>query len=123
MPLLERQEQDVIARRGCDVNIAVVEVIWAPSHEAREISVSRVTELTNVLLRCRGETLVYHPTEVGWRLKNLGFPRHRNGNGMVLRFSQETRLRIHGLAQQFGLTLPAMDRCRDCGAPQVDATQ
>jgi hypothetical protein len=123
MPLLQRQEQDLIARRKCDVNLAVIETIWVPSHETREISVSKVAELTNALLRCRDETLVYSATEIGWRLKNLGIHRHRNGKGMVLRFSQETRVRVHQLARQLGLTLPAMDRCRDCGAPQVDATQ
>jgi hypothetical protein len=121
--LLERQEQDLIARRSCDANIGMVEVIWVPSHEAREISVSKVTELTNVLLRCRGETLLYGATEIGWRLKNLGIYRHRNGKGMVLRFSQETRLRIHQLVRQLGLSLPAIDGCRDCAPPQGAGTQ
>jgi hypothetical protein len=47
IPLLQLQEQDALARRSCDVNIAVVEVIWAQSHQAKEIVVSQITELTN----------------------------------------------------------------------------
>lgn len=116
--LLERQEQDIMARRRCDVDVAVIEAIWAPSHEAREISVSKVTELTNALLRCRGETLVYRATEMGWRLKNLGIYRHRNGKGMVLRFSQQMRVRVHQLAQELGLMLPSIDGCEDCAPPK-----
>jgi hypothetical protein len=124
IPLLQRQEEDALARRSCDVNSAVVEVIWAQSHEAKEIAVSQITELTNALLRCRGETLVYSGQEIGWKLKNLGFYRHRNGGGMVLRFSRETRLLVHQLARHYGLTLfCAIDGCRDCASPQVPATQ
>jgi hypothetical protein len=122
IPLLHRQEQDALARRSCDVNSAVVEVIWAQSHEGREITVSQITELTNALLRCRGETLMYRGHEIGWKLKNLGFYRHRNGGGMVLRFSRETRLLVHQLARHYGLTLVAINGCRDC-ASQVPATQ
>ena len=123
IPLLQRQEQDALARRSCDVNSAVVEVIWAQSHQAKEIAVSQITELTNALVRCRGETLVYSGQEIGWKLKNLGFYRHRNGGGMVLRFSRETRLLVHQLARHYGLTFCAIDGCRDCAPPQVPATQ
>ena len=123
IPLLQRQQEDVLARRACDVNIALVEVVWAESHEAKEIAISRVAELTNALLRCRGELLVYNGQEIGWRLKNLGFCRHRNGGGMVLRFSREIRLLVHQLARHYGLTLFAIDGCGDCGPPQVPTTQ
>jgi hypothetical protein len=123
IPFLQRQEQDALARRGCDVNSAVVEVIWAQSHEAKEIAVSQITELTNALLRCRGEILVYGGQEIGWKLKSLGFYRYRNGGGMVLRFSRETRLLAHRLARHYGLTLSAIDGCTDCAPPQVPATQ
>ena len=123
IPLLQRQEQDALARRSCDVNSAVVEVIWAQSHEAKEIAVSHITELTNTLLRCRGEILVYSGQEIGWKLKNLGFYRHRNGGGMVLRFSRETRILVHQLARHYSLTMSAIDGCGDCAPPQVAATQ
>jgi hypothetical protein len=123
IPLLQRQEQDALARRSCDINSAVVEVIWAQSHVVKEIAVSQITELTNALLRCRGEILVYSGQEIGWKLKNLGFYRHRNGGGMVLRFSRETRLLVHQLVRHYGLTLAAIDGCRDCAPPQMPETQ
>jgi hypothetical protein len=123
IPLLQRQEQDALARRSCDVNSAVVEVVWAQSHEAKEIAISRITELTNALLRCRGELLVYSGQEIGWKLKHLGFFRHRNSGGMVLRFSRETRLLAHQIARHYGLTFSAIDGCGDCAPRQVTATQ
>jgi hypothetical protein len=49
-PLLRRQEQDKITQRSCDVHLAMVEATWAPSHQDREVSISRLTELTNALL-------------------------------------------------------------------------
>jgi hypothetical protein len=117
IPFLQHQEQDALARRSCDVNSAVVEVIWAQSHETKEIAVSQIAELTNALLRCRGEVLVYSGQEIGWKLKNLGFYRRRNGTGMVLRFSRESRILAHQLARHYGLTLAAIDGCRDCAPP------
>jgi hypothetical protein len=113
-PLLQSQEQDAAARRGCDTNLVIIEVIWLPSHEAREISVSEITDLINALLRDRDSTLEYSAEEIGWRLRDLGFCRHRNGRGMVLQFSRENILRVHQLAQRFGLNLSAADGCADC---------
>lgn len=115
-PLLFRYEQDALAQRGCDPNRAILEVIWAPSHESKEIGISRVTELTNTLLRNRGENLEYSSLEVGWKVRNLGFCRHRNGKGMVLRFSQEHCLLVHQLAARWGLNLSARDGCSTCAS-------
>jgi len=116
-PLLQRLEQDKSAQLSCDVHRAMIEVTWAPSHEQQEISVSRLTELANTLLRCRGELLEYSTAEIGWKLRNLGFDRHRNGKGMVLRFSHENRLLIHQLAVAWSLKLGARARCALC-SPQ-----
>jgi hypothetical protein len=113
-PLLQSQEQDAAARRGCDINLVITEVIWPLSHEARESSVSEITKLINALLRRRDSILEYSAEEIGWRLRGLGFCRHRNGRGMVLQFSRENILRVHQLAQRFGLNLPAADGCADC---------
>jgi hypothetical protein len=122
VPILQRQHEDAQTRRGCDVSGAVVEVIWAPSHEAKEITIARVAERTNALLRARGETLVYSPVEIGWKLRNLGLDRHRNGGGMVLQFSQANSLLIHRLAQRLGLKLPPSIGCANCGQRETLAT-
>jgi hypothetical protein len=121
LPILQRQHQDAQARRGCEVSVVIVEVIWAPLHETKEIAISRVAELANALLRIRGETLEYSPAEIGWKLKGLGLHRHRNGGGMVLQFSKENRLLIHQLAQRFGLKLRPTIGCPDCGEREVPA--
>ena len=121
VPILQRQHQDAQARRGCEVSVVIVEVIWAPLHETKEIAISRVAELANALLRIRGETLAYSPAEIGWKLKGLGLQRHRNGGGMVLQFSKENRLLIHELAKRFGLKLRPTISCPDCGDREVPA--
>jgi hypothetical protein len=117
-PLLRRFENDRIAQSGCDVHVAMIEVAWAPSHADRELSVSRLTELTNALLRSRGEILEYSPDELGWKLRNFGFRRHRNGRGMVLQFTHENRLLVHRLAAAFRLKLPARAKCASCLTPE-----
>lgn len=116
-PLLERQEQDTRAQRSCDPKVAIIEVLWFPSHQNKEIAVSRVTDLTNALLRCRGERVEYVEEEIGWKLKDLGLYRHRNGSGMMLRFSKDNCVRIHQMDRCFGLSLPAVDGCVDCAGP------
>jgi hypothetical protein len=115
-PVLRRLEEEKVAQRGCSVHLAMIEATWAPSHEDREIRLSRIAELTNVLLRCRGEILEYSAGEIGWKLRNLGFRRHRNGRGMVLRFSHENRLLLHQLAARWSLNLPATSGCALCFA-------
>jgi hypothetical protein len=122
VPILQRQHQDVQARRGCDVSVAVVEAIWVPSHEAREITITMVAERTNALLRARGETLEYGAVEIGWKLRNLGLDRHRNGGGMVLQFSKANSLLIHRLAQRLGLKLSPSIGCANCGQRGTLAT-
>jgi len=113
-PLLRVLEQDNIAQRGCNVHVAMIEVAWAPSHTDREVSVSRLTDLTNALLRSRGEIFEYSAAELGWKLRNFGFRHHRNGRGMVLQFSQENRLLLHQLAPRLGLNLPSISACGLC---------
>jgi hypothetical protein len=93
-------------------------VIWSPLHDSKEIAVSRITELTNALLRCRGEVLEYSVVEVGWRLKNLGLYRHRNAAGMVLRFSHEHCLIVHQLTKRFALSLSPVTDCPNCVEPE-----
>jgi hypothetical protein len=39
-PILRRQDQDAHVQRGCDVSRVIAEVIWAPLHEQKEITIS-----------------------------------------------------------------------------------
>jgi hypothetical protein len=121
-PILQRQHQDAEARHGCDVSVAIVEVIWAPYHATEEIATSKIAQLVNALLRARGETLEYNPIEIGWKLKNLGLDRQRNGGGMVLQPSKANGLVIHQLAQRFGLKLRPNIGCADCCERESPAT-
>jgi hypothetical protein len=113
-PLLQPLLEEESARRSWDPNLAIIEVIWIPSHTVKELPVDEITGLTNTLLRDRGETLEYSSEEVGWKLRAMGFYRRRNGNGMVLRFSRDNILRIHQLAERFALKLTVVDGCSDC---------
>lgn len=116
-PLLRRLEQDKIAQRGCDVHSAMIEVMWTPSHADRELGISHLAELTNALLRSRGEILEYGAVEIGWKLKSFGLRHHRNGRGMVLQFSHENRLLVHQVAARLSLNLHPVPNCALC-SPQ-----
>jgi len=123
VPLLQRLDHDRIALRGCDVHLAMIEVMWPPSHTVPELSISQLSERTNNL-RSRGEILEYSANELGWKLRNFGFHRHRNGRGMVLQFSQENRRLIHQLATRLRLKLPRIAKCAMCSLGEViDSTK
>jgi hypothetical protein len=120
--ILHRQILDARAQRSCDVSTVIVEAVWAPLHEATEITISALAERTNALLRVRGENLVYSAVELGWKLRNLGLNRHRNGGGMVLQFSQANKVLIHRLAKQFGLNPPLKIGCTNCVQRETPST-
>jgi hypothetical protein len=117
-PLLEAHEQELLERRFLDPRVAILEAVWTPAHEGKEISTARIAERVNALLRNRGESQVYNAREIGRKLRSLGLPRLSNGSNKVLRFSREICQRIHRLAAQFGLDLPKMMDCPDCQATQ-----
>jgi hypothetical protein len=117
-PIVERQKQDALVRRACDFKAAVIEVLWDPCHRMAEIPVDKITQLTNALLRDRGEILEYRNEEIGWCLKGFGLYRQREASGMLLRFSREHRWRVHQAARLCGLTLPLVDGCPDCDLPE-----
>jgi hypothetical protein len=118
-PILQRQEQDTHVQNSCDVARVIIEVIWAPLHDREEIPISRISDLANALLRSRGETLAYSSEEVGWKLRNLGLYRRRNGSGKILRPSRENILVVHQLTRRFCLNLTPVHGCVDCVQPEV----
>jgi hypothetical protein len=122
-PLLSSQEQETTARRMLDPNIVIVEVLWKPAHQERKLTVKKITEASNVLLRLRGEKYEYNEEEIGWKLEHLGFKRHRNGSGMVLNFSSENSHLLHQLARTSGINFPKWPGCSDCTEPEVIGAQ
>jgi hypothetical protein len=114
--MVDSREQEARARRARKPEVAMVEVLWAPSHKSKELKIKQITKFVNVLLRTRGETLQYNEIEIGSLLGNFGLPRHRNGSGMVLRFSREICQRLHDLAIEFGLTVEKIQGCGMCSA-------
>jgi hypothetical protein len=122
-PLLQRQQQDALARQGPDLRVAVIEVLWPLCHKTTDIAVSELTPLTNAHLRDHGETLEFSAEEIGWCLRNLGLYRHRSADGMFLRFSRDHITRIHQAASQLGLTLSLVDACPDCNPRESSVAQ
>jgi hypothetical protein len=119
LPLLEAQREDGLSRAALDPDRAIVEVIWSPIHQNVDLTPTKIADLLNALLRCRGEIREYTAEEVGWKLRHLGLYRQRGSGGMVLRACGENRQRTHLLARRFGLDLPAVEGCPDCAAPEV----
>jgi hypothetical protein len=118
-PVLEVHEEDLLASRSLDPAVAIVESIWAASHDATEISTAEITKRVNALLRDRGEILEYNSRQIGWKLRHLDLLRQHNGRRKALRFCREMRRRVHDLAAQFKLQLPKVVNCEDCKSQQM----
>jgi hypothetical protein len=121
--LLEAQDNDARAQRCTDVDSAIIEVILAFFHkrEVRQVKVQKITELTNTLLRARGEILEYRPEEVGRRMTRLGLSRHRNAAGQNLLLRRDICRHVHRLASVYGVLSPQKDGapdCAECTQPQ-----
>jgi len=114
--MVDSREQEARAGRARKPEVAMVEVLWAPSHKSKELKVKEITRSVNTLIRTRGETLQYSEIEIGSLLSNFGLPRYRNGSGMVLRFSREICQRLHELGIEFGLTVEKIQGCVICSA-------
>jgi hypothetical protein len=69
--LLQLQEQDTSARRSCDPSITLVEVIAVLHDGHKEATITRIAELTNALLRSRGETLEHSQGQLVWKLRKF----------------------------------------------------
>jgi hypothetical protein len=118
-PLLRGLVEEAMARRKLEAEVVVLEVLWEPAHHLPELSVKKIREYLNLKLRIRGGLYEYSEEEVGWILKGHGFDRRRNGSGMVLRFSGDHVRLLHRLVRRFGLDLPTLPGCADCGPDTI----
>jgi hypothetical protein len=118
-PLLESQDQELQLRWSREPRVVIVETIWGPSHENKEMSTEQITQRVNALLWKRGEVLKYNSLQIGRMLRELGLNSRHNGKHKVLRFCRDQRRQIHALALQFGLNLPKDPGCSDCNDPQL----
>src|SRR5207237_6389273 len=68
--IVNNAEQEARNDRGRKPEVAVVEVLWAPSHGMKDLRVKEITKWVNTLIRTRGEILEYSEIEVGNILAN-----------------------------------------------------
>jgi len=118
-PLLEIHEEDLLASRSLAPEPAIVETIFRPSHDKREISTAEITMRVKLLLHARGEIVEYNSRQIGWKLRKLGLLTDHNGKQKALRFTREKCRRVHVLATQFKLQLPKVAGCEDCKSMQM----
>jgi hypothetical protein len=116
--LLETQDEDARAQRYTDIRYVMIEIILLLLHkgEMSALRVQKIAESTNALLRSRGEIIEYSAAEVGWKLRQLGLSRSRDGAGKSLSVGKETSRRIHELARSYGVLSRenARQMCPDC---------
>jgi hypothetical protein len=118
-PLLESHQQELLARGSRNPQVAIVKAVWVPAHEPGKMSVSDVAKRANTILRSDEEMYLYSPREVGWLLRKMRLQTHRTPNCKVLQFSSEIRQRVHELARNLGLQLPAVQGCPACKELEV----
>ena len=119
--LLRAQAEE--AFQGCNVETAIVEVLWPYLHPrsgegpiAKLKMEAEFTKEVNTYLRSRGEILTFTGTEIGKKVAELRLSSKRNGSGNLLLLNRETSRRIHRLARIVG-TGRKMPRCQDCEEP------
>ena len=116
--LLRPQDDEVRGQRSRDVNCAIVQILLAIIHkgEQHEVQVDELAKDVNALLRSFGETLVYSPEQIGWKLKSLNIPRHSSSAGRQVLLDRETGQSLHRLARAYSLisTQNVEAGCPDC---------
>jgi len=116
--LLRPQDDEVRGQRSRDVNCTIVEILWAITHEGkqREVQVDELAKDVNTLLKSRGETLIYSPEQIGWKLKSLNIPRHSSSAGRQVLLERDTRHYVHRLARAYDLACTQSKEagCHDC---------
>jgi hypothetical protein len=116
--LLQPQDEDVRGQRFCDVNCAIVEILWGVIHDRkqREVRVDELAKDVSALLRSRGEIREFSAEEIGWKLRNMNIPRHSSSSGRQVLLNRDAGQAVHRLAQAYGL--PCTQRveagCPDC---------
>jgi hypothetical protein len=116
--LLRPQDEEVRGQRCRDVNCAIVEILWAITHERkqREVRVDELAKDVNALLRSRGETFEYSPEQIGWNLRNLNIHKHKSRSGRQVLLGRDTSESVHRLTRAYDL--PCLQRieagCPDC---------
>jgi hypothetical protein len=121
--LLRKQEQNALAEQFWDPLAAMLEVLWPRLHSSeKSISMKELTDLTNTLLRSRGENREYSPEELGIKLGNEGVLRIRRNSGMFLTLDRQTPHRLHQLARNLGVG-KKVSRCRICKELQLASTR
>ena len=118
-PLLESQQQEVLARRARNPQLAIITAVWVPAHKPGKMSVSEITDRVNAILFSAGEMYVLNCREIGWQLRKLRLWTHSTSSNRVLQFSTEIRQRLHQLGREFGLQLPTIQGCPECMEAQV----
>jgi hypothetical protein len=120
--LLQPQDEEVRGQRSCDVNCAIVEILRGTIHDRKQkaVRIDELAKFVNALLRSRGETLIYSPEEIGWKLHGLNIPRHNSSSGRQVVLGRNTSQSVHRLAQAYDL--PCSQRveagCPDCNQEQ-----
>jgi hypothetical protein len=116
--LLEPQDEDFRAQRYTEIRGVIIEIILVLLHkrELTALRVEKIAELTNALLRSRGEIIEYSSAEVGWKLRQLGLCRRRDRAGKSLCLHRHTSRRVHDLAYSYGILSGQNLRqnCPDC---------
>lgn len=115
--LLRPQDEEIRGQRACDVNCAILEILWGTIHRGKRqaVGVDDLAENVNALLRSRGETLSYSAEEIGWKLRNLNIPRHSSSSGRHVLLGRGISQLVHRLAQAYDL--PCAQRLED-GCPE-----
>jgi hypothetical protein len=103
---LHPQDQEQQSSFADSTQATTIEALFLALHTSPSPYVQDVSRIMNLLLAGRGERELA-TRGVGALLRKLGFYSERTGAGYRLAISQRDRQRVHRLAHQMGVPLPA----------------
>ena len=106
VPLLGDQDPENEVERSPGLEAVILRALLSCCHERDRFTlrVGELTEITNAMLRRRGERVQISPETVGWKLRSLRFRTESVGNGgKGLWMLSDVRGRIHRLALEYGV--------------------
>jgi hypothetical protein len=123
--MIQAQDEDARAGNFLDPSPAIIEVLWPFFHSSEKpITVGRLTEFVNTLIRSRGGVREYDPAEIGTLLSKLSVNRWRKNSGVYISVDPDSSRRVHRLAAAYGVAkaIPGCAFCQEAGIKEEQGT-
>jgi hypothetical protein len=118
IPLFKGQDATCRFDRSTQIKAVVVEAMLGLWHaeKPKKLSVGKITEAVNTILKGRAETLELHAREIGGEVRDLGFHPDKGNQGYVVHMMNEVVEQVHRHARSYAVRSiqDGIHLCRYC---------